>query len=63
MPCNLARARKLLANGHAVLHHVKGVFGICLLNRARTESEVPDTTICIDPGSVTTGIAVTTNVA
>ena len=58
MPCHPARARKLLANGRAVPHHVKGLFGIRLLDRTREQSSVPDVAVNIDPGSQTTGIAV-----
>ena len=35
MPCHPARARKLLATGRAVPHHVKGIFAIRLLDRTR----------------------------
>ena len=59
MPCHPARARKLLRNGRAVLHHVRGIFGIRLLDRTRALSEVQDPVMSIDPGSVNTGIAVT----
>ena len=31
MPCHPARARKLLRNGHAIPHHIQGIFGIRLL--------------------------------
>ena len=61
IPCHPARARKLLANGRAVPHHAKDIFGIRLLDRTRAESEVQDVAIRIDPGSSTTGIAVTTD--
>ena len=61
MPCHPARARKLLRNGRAVPHHTKGIFGIRLLDRNRADSEVQDTALRIDPGSNTTGIAVTTD--
>ena len=39
-------------------HHVKGRFGIRLLDRTRAQSVVQDIAINIDPGSQTTGIAV-----
>ena len=61
MPCHPARAGKLLRNGRAVPHHAKGVFGIRLLDRTRAEAEVQDAALRIDPGSITTGIAVTTD--
>ena len=61
MPCHPARARKLLAKDRAVPHHVKGIFGIRLLDHTRAESEVQEVAIRIDPGSSTTGIAVTTD--
>ncbi len=59
MPCHPARARKLLRNGRAVPHHTRGIFGIRLLDRTRAQSEVQDPGLRIDPGSITTGIAVT----
>ena len=61
MPCHPARARKLLHNGRAVPHHIRGIFGIRLPDRTRTQSEVLDAALRIDPGSITTGIAVTTD--
>ena len=50
-----------LDSGRAVPHHVKGIFGIRLLDHTRAESEVQDVAIRIDPGASTTGIAVTTD--
>ena len=61
MPCHPARARKLLAKGRAVPQHVKGVFGIRLLDRSRAESTVQEVSLNIDPGSDTTGFAVVTD--
>ena len=61
MPTHPARARKLLAQGRAVPHHIKGMFGIRLLDRTRVESDVQDVAINIDPGSQTTGYAVVTD--
>ena len=58
MPCHPARARKLLRNGRAVPHHIRGIFGIRLLDRNRAESAVQDIGLNIDPGSETTGFAV-----
>ena len=58
MPTHPAKARKLLQKGRAVPHHVKGLFGIRLLDRTRDESSVQDVAVNIDPGSQTTGIAV-----
>ena len=58
MPCHPARARKLLRNGRAVPHHLKGIFGIRLLYRTRADSSVQEVTINIDPGSQTTGVTV-----
>ena len=58
MPTHPARARKLMQQGRAVPHHVKGLFGIRLLDRTREQSSVQDVAINIDPGSQTTGIAV-----
>ena len=58
MPTHPANARKLMHKGRAVPHHVKGLFGIRLLDRTREQSSVQDVAINIDPGSQTTGIAV-----
>ena len=58
MPTHPARARKLMQKGRAVPHHVKGLFGIRLLDRTRAQSSVQDVAINIDPGAQTTGIAV-----
>ena len=40
MPTHPARARKMLTKGRTVPHHVKGLFGIRLLNRTRAQSSV-----------------------
>ena len=61
MPTHPARARNLLQKGRAVPHHVKGLFGIRLLDRTRAQSSVQDVGVNIDPGSQTTGIAVVTD--
>lgn len=61
MSCHPARARKLLRNGRAVPHHVRGISGIRLLDRTRALSEIQDPAMRIDPGSVNTGIAVTSS--
>ena len=61
MPCHPARARKLMQKGRAVPHHVKGLFGIRLLDHTREQSSAQDVAINIDPGSQTTGIAVVTD--
>ena len=58
MPTHPAKARQLLQKGRAVPHHVKGRFGIRLLDRTRAQSPAQDIAINIDPGSQTTGIAV-----
>ena len=58
MPTHPARARRLMQHGRAVPHHVRGLFGIRLLDRTRAQSSVQDAAINIDPGSRTTGIAV-----
>ena len=58
MPTHPARARRLMQNGRAVPHHVRGLFGIRLLHRTRAQSSVQDAAINIDPGSHTTGIAI-----
>ena len=61
MPTHPAKARKLLQKGRAVPHHVKGLFGIRLIDRTRAQSSVQDVAVNIDPGSQTTGIAVVTD--
>ena len=58
MPTHPAKARKLMQKGRAVPHHVKGLFGIRLLDRTRAQSSVQDVAININPGSQTTGITV-----
>ena len=58
MPCHPARARKLLRNGRAVPHHIRGIFGIRLLDRTRAERQVQDTSLNIDTGSTISGFAV-----
>ena len=58
MPTHPARARKLMQKGRAVPNHVKGLFGIRLLDRTRAQSSVQDVAVNIDPGAQTTGIAV-----
>ena len=59
MSCHPARARNLLRNGRAVPHHIRGIFGIRLLDRNRTECGVQDAALRINLGPKTTGIAVT----
>ena len=62
MPCHPARARKLLReNSRAVPHHVRGIFGILLLDRTHAECHFQNAALRIDPGSQITGIAVTTD--
>ena len=58
MPCHPARARKLLRNGRAVPHHVRGIFGIRLLDRSRAECQVQEASLNIDTGSTISGFAV-----
>ena len=58
MPTHPARARRLMQQDRAVPHHVKGLFGIRLIDRTRAQSAVQDVPINIDPGSQTTGIAI-----
>ncbi|MCY4555320.1 MAG: RNA-guided endonuclease IscB [Chloroflexi bacterium] len=58
MPCHPARARKLLRNGRAAPHHVRGIFGIRLLDRSRAQCEVQDTSLNVDAGSDISGFAV-----
>ncbi len=60
-PCQPARARKLLANGRARVHHLVP-FVIRLVDREVIDSQVSGVEIGIDPGSKTTGMSVfTTN--
>ena len=58
MPTHPAKARKLMQKGRAVPNHVKGLFGIRLLDRTRAQSSVQDVAVNIDLGAQTTGIAV-----
>ena len=58
MPCHPARARKLLRKGRAKPHHVRGIFGIRLLDRTHAESAVQDVALHIDTGSDTSGFAI-----
>ncbi|MEU6678010.1 RNA-guided endonuclease IscB [Streptomyces sp. NPDC046925] len=58
MPCHPARARELLGKGRAVVHR-QVPFTIRLKDRTRVESEVDGVQLRIDPGSKTTGIALT----
>ena len=61
MPCHPARARKLLAKGRAVPHHVRGIFGIRLLDRTRADSAVQDVALNFDTGSDTSGFTIVTD--
>ena len=61
MPCHPARARKLLRQGRAAPYHVRGIFGIRLLDRTRAESEVQHVALNIEPNSDTSGLAVVTD--
>ena len=61
MPTHPAKARKFMQKGRAVPHHVKGLFGIRLLDRTREQSSAQEVAVNIDPGSQTTGIAVVTD--
>ena len=61
MPCHPARARKLLAKGRAVPHHIKGIFAIRLLDRTHEQSALQDVSLHIDPGSDTSGFAIVTD--
>jgi 5-methylcytosine-specific restriction endonuclease McrA len=60
MPCHPARARKLLGTGRAAVAR-QVPFTIRLKDRTVDESEVTGLAVRIDPGSVTTGIAVTSD--
>ena len=61
MPCHPARARKLLVAGRAAPHHVRGIFGIRLLDRTRAASAVQDVALNIDPNADTSGFAAVTD--
>lgn len=58
MPCHPARARELLARGRAVVAR-RAPFTIRLKHRTRADSAVEGVHLRLDPGSRTTGIAVT----
>ena len=59
IPCRPKRARLLLRDGRATRMWVKGSFAIRMTDRTRAESNVPEMTRGITPGSRTTGFAVT----
>ena len=59
-PCSPARARKLLANGRARVHHLVP-FVIRLVDREVAESQVSGVELGIAPGSKVTGMSVFTN--
>ena len=59
IPCRPKRARVLLEQGKAVRAWVKGNFAIRMTERTRAESNVPEMTLGITPGSKVTGFAVT----
>lgn len=58
MPCSEKRARLLLERGRAKVHRIHP-FTIRLIDRMQEESELQMTRLKLDPGSKTTGIAVT----
>ena len=59
IPCRPKRARILLEQGKAIKTWVKGNFAIRMADRTRAESNVPEMTLGITPGSKVTGFAVT----
>ena len=59
IPCRPKRARVLLEQGKATKAWIKGNFAIRMTDRTRAESNVPEMTLSITPGSKTTGFAVT----
>ena len=59
MPCSPARARRLLRSGRARVHHL-APFVIRLVDRLVEDSVVTGVEVKIDPGSKSTGVAVTT---
>lgn len=58
MPCSEKRARLLLERGRARVHKMYP-FTIRLVDRLREESVLQETRIKFDPGSKTTGVAIT----
>ena len=58
MPCSEKRAKLLLSRGRARVHQLLPVFTIRLVDRLLMRSEVQDVAVTIDPGSKTTGVAV-----
>ena len=59
IPCRPKRARVLLRDGRATKSWLNGNFAIRMNDRTRDESEVPEMTLGITPGSKVTGFAVT----
>ena len=59
IPCRPKRARTLLEQGKAIKIWVKGNFAIRMIDRTREESNVPEMTLGITPGSKVTGFAIT----
>lgn len=59
MPCHPARARQLMKSGRAYGSHKGGVFHIHLRDRDQSNVEVQPVALNIDPGSRTSGYAVT----
>jgi len=60
MPCTEKRARLLLARGRARVHKM-APFTIRLIDRLQEDSVLQDLRLKLDPGSKTTGIAMTLN--
>lgn len=58
MPCSEKRARLLLKRGRARVHKMYP-FTIRLVDRTQEESELQSIRLKLDPGSKTTGVAVT----
>ena len=59
IPCRPKRARVLLRDGRADKTWLNGNFAIRMTDRTRAESNVPEMTLGITPGSKVTGFAVT----
>ncbi len=58
-PCHPARARKLVRRGRAKPCWKYGLYAVRMLDRSADRSEVHDHQVNINPGSRTTGLAVT----
>lgn len=60
-PTRPSRARRWLESGKAAKRRLHGRFAVQLLDRKSKDSVIPDLTLGINPGTRTTGLAVTAN--